>query len=986
MTCPSINLLRRLYIQGFLLIFWSLQVHGQHKAYRQFTVEDGLASNVVYDVVSDESGVLWFATNSGVSRYDGYEFVNYYQENGLADIENFEFRKDGFNRIWLMGYSNQLSTIQNDVIAPYQFNHYLVSRLSKRSLPVDLFVDQSNIFYSTKTGIFLIDDNGEISPHSFNNYRSNEYSLIDLGGDNLFREFPGKVDLNQRPFRIRVIFDSSDRYFNDHYNRPGRQSARLNANCWVVQKNLKDIFCICKDTSYSFYEGNSDILRLKRIGNSLFIGTRNGFLELTLNNNELSEVSDVLFRNYSITGIEEDFQGGIWITTLFNGVFYFPNNGLKFLVSNSSANMEPITCIEGNNSSILAGGKSGKIYSWREGSGLVNVPYYTNQKQVKDIIADSDGGYYFSSYGDQVFYLNTHGEVINFSPLGFSKFILPRVSFNELDFFNDSIFAYGPGGVFLLGSSQYPYLTKFKNIDSVKVLDFIITEKGDFLIASLEGVLICKSGSDEILWLFEYVQKLKGRINKIEKVFDNYYIFFTSHYGPVMLKYGNWRELPLQLESKYKNATSAETFDDILLIGGNWGVDLFRFDTSGIQLPFARIDHNNGLLGNQVLDLKVQEQMLFIGTRKGVCVVDLKKYLSLTQPPKVFWKKVNGFPFSEGTKYEFPFSQNRLELSFDCLDFRNSRSLSFFYAIPKLFSDTLQLLSNNVSLANLKAGKYDLYLFVNGKIDNENLVKLQFSFSISPPFWQTWWFYLLEFLLLSGLILSIIQWRGRVLRERTIKAEFAKREKLDLEIRALRNLINPHFLFNTLNSIQAFVIDKDSVSAAKYLSSFSRLVRRTFGQAREASVTLAEEEKYLDEYIGLEQLRFDFGFSYSVKLKNIDEPEMIRMPSMLVQPFVENSILHGVANLEEKGKIEIEFELINQTLKCTIQDNGIGRKAASRLKKGPVESHKSLGTSITFKRLEMYNNRRGTVPYKVIDLEENGKPLGTRVELYIDVL
>ncbi|MFN8209852.1 MAG: histidine kinase [Bacteroidales bacterium] len=204
----------------------------------------------------------------------------------------------------------------------------------------------------------------------------------------------------------------------------------------------------------------------------------------------------------------------------------------------------------------------------------------------------------------------------------------------------------------------------------------------------------------------------------------------------------------------------------------------------------------------------------------------------------------------------------------------------------------------------------------------------------------------------------------------------------------LRQQMNPHFIFNTLNSIQYFMYQHDKLATNNYLTKFSNLIRKVLENSQHTSVPLNDELDALTLYLELESLRFKDKFDFTITVDDDVDPILYKVPTMLIQPFVENSICHGIMPLDRKGHVEIEISLRNDHLLCRIEDNGIGREAAreNRLKKGT--NHNSLGTQITATRLELVNSLYGT-DLKTIytDLkDESGKGTGTRVEIQIPIL
>lgn len=215
--------------------------------------------------------------------------------------------------------------------------------------------------------------------------------------------------------------------------------------------------------------------------------------------------------------------------------------------------------------------------------------------------------------------------------------------------------------------------------------------------------------------------------------------------------------------------------------------------------------------------------------------------------------------------------------------------------------------------------------------------------------------------------------------------ELMLRENLNLELKALRSQMNPHFMFNALNSIQAYSASNEERKAGIYLSEFSDLIRKIMHHSDESLITLKDEVEGLMAYLNLEKMRFQDKFDYEVKVDPEIKLQSTMIPSMIIQPFVENSIWHGLTPLKRKGRLELSIEKKEDVLYCTIEDNGIGRKKAERLKNQHNKPHRSIGMKNINERIKLLN---GLYPsafqLRIIDLYNNGEPNGTRVILKID--
>src|SRR6185436_16983423 len=212
---------------------------------------------------------------------------------------------------------------------------------------------------------------------------------------------------------------------------------------------------------------------------------------------------------------------------------------------------------------------------------------------------------------------------------------------------------------------------------------------------------------------------------------------------------------------------------------------------------------------------------------------------------------------------------------------------------------------------------------------------------------------------------------------------------VELEMQALRAQMNPHFIFNCLSSINRFIFKNDNKLASDYLTRFSRLIRMVLMNSSKKLITLEDELEMLRLYLDLERLRFKDAFDYSITTTNIVDTGSTFIPPLLLQPFCENAVWHGLMHKESKGHLNIIIsQVINENekvLHCVIEDDGVGREKAAEMKSKSAESEKSLGLKITTERLALLNQENNFSTFYKIEnvLNENNEVAGTRVQLKI---
>jgi LytS/YehU family sensor histidine kinase len=235
------------------------------------------------------------------------------------------------------------------------------------------------------------------------------------------------------------------------------------------------------------------------------------------------------------------------------------------------------------------------------------------------------------------------------------------------------------------------------------------------------------------------------------------------------------------------------------------------------------------------------------------------------------------------------------------------------------------------------------------------------------------WGLSLALLLFAGLIYMLI----RNIRQK-------QRANMQIKLQSLRAQMNPHFIFNSLNSVNNFISKNDERSANKYLSDFSRLMRTVLSNSDQDFVSLETEVDTMRIYLELEHFRFGEKFDYQLEIADDIDPEIIRVPPMLIQPYIENAIWHGLRYKEDKGILNVRIFTENNLLYCTVKDNGIGRKKSAELKTNHQKTYQSTGIKNTKERIDLLNKMHGTrLSVSILDLEENGNAAGTLVKISV---
>ncbi len=429
-------------------------------------------------------------------------------------------------------------------------------------------------------------------------------------------------------------------------------------------------------------------------------------------------------------------------------------------------------------------------------------------------------------------------------------------------------------------------------------------------------------------------------------------------------------------------------------ISGN--KSLIRFDTKTGDFQEYGPAYGYVLQNNVSYISRLSSGEIAIAASKGFSLFDPAKIWLNAETPKPYITGVRIFDQKVGLEGSFQqlsgmklsYRQNFFSFDLSAIAFNQPEAVRFAYQLEGVDQDWVQAGDRRfASYTNISGGRYTFRVKAANSEGVWNEEPVSIRIRISTPWWRAWWFYTFAGLALAGLIIWVYRSRlEQFKKQQSLKTEYEKK-LANVKMDALRSQINPHFIFNCLNSIDYYIIKNESQKASEYLNQFSRLIRLILQNSSANSVTLKDELEALQLYMQMESLRFNHRFDYVVKVEKGLNLDAIEIPPMLLQPYVENAIWHGLMHKEEKGRISVEVTRENGSLSFAIEDNGIGRKQAEALKSRNITKKRSMGMNITQNRIELLNQMFGKqTTIKIIDLEdENNLSAGTRVELSIPI-
>jgi hypothetical protein len=377
--------------------------------------------------------------------------------------------------------------------------------------------------------------------------------------------------------------------------------------------------------------------------------------------------------------------------------------------------------------------------------------------------------------------------------------------------------------------------------------------------------------------------------------------------------------------------------------------------------------------------------------------------LSINQKPFSLYTQVN-----ELGELSLKYDQNTIGIEAGIIDYYSGKKGKIRYKFGQNGKEgEWQYPPDNIIRhENLSPGSYRLVL-QSSNINNEfNSPEKVLMINISPAFWNTWWFRIVAGVFVLSIFYLVIRYRtqqkfklqleksekeSQLALERSENSKQLaelQQQKTEMEMQALRAQMNPHFIFNSLNSINRFILQNNRLQASEYLTKFSKLVRMILQNSQASLITLESELESLGLYLEMEALRFNYHFEYKISVPKDLDVEVLKVPPLILQPYVENAIWHGLMHKEEKGQLDIEVSEEGDHLYFKVTDNGIGRKKASELASKSATKHKSMGLRITANRIAMMQHSNGEEsPVKINDLvNDDGTAAGTEVVIRMPII
>lgn len=920
-----------------------------------YTSKNGLASNNCYFILQDQKGFIWIATDNGISRFDGTNFQNFTIEDGLPDTQILQMKEDQFGRIWFFALNGQLSYLQDGKFYNRD-NSELLKKLSFNTVIVSFLMDkQGRIWLGTNSNLIVCWDGKKIkkyvSPNPEDKFinafihedeQGNIFSYSDLS----VQKFNGKtfsiVKSDVQPLSYMTATNTANKslLYLDKSGLQELKGGKIN-NIIPIPQNL------IKNMSGYFYYDN--------LAKEVWIANANGSFALDKNGKTVQYLQDI-----PVNQVIKDNNQNMWFATN-TGIYMLPNinNRLSIIDAESGLSSNVIKSITKDGKNRLWLGTDDAVidvltinnYQVNE----IGLDDFKKYKTIKQINFDSrNQSIYFSSdYGMGVFknIYNSINEVNYLKETNNSMFVIKHFSLDEKS--NRLALALSSGVVFLsdrLNTLEFNSLKYREKQDFIKDRSYHVfyDRNGTLWFSNINGLSQFANG--KLIKHFEKHPLLTKRINDIQQLADGTLILATDGYGLLFYKNNQIAKQITQKDGLTNNiCTKIFVKNNEIWVLTNKGVN--KIADYPAKPSVANFDYGKDLLSDDINSLFIDDSTAYFATNKGLILFKYNNKNISRNLPKVYVTSIikdnERLPVNQ-KNFTFETGNNTILFTFSAVDFTTS-DITYRYRLSEN-SSWVETRTRRLDFSSLQSGDY--IFEVSAKSQNGNWgPSAKIAFSITKHFWQSLWFLSILILLVAYIFYKVAVYITRKQKDKEQEQLLLKNKVLMLEQQALQAMMNPHFVFNVMNSIQHYINTQNTASANRVLTGFGRLIRKNLEICTKSYITLEEELEYLNLYLKLEKNRFGEKLKYAFMVDEEIDREETLIPSMLLQPYVENAIWHGIMPKETGGEIQINIKIKdNDYLNIEIIDDGIGIDNSLKNKSG---THVSKGMQLTRERLNL---------------------------------
>ncbi|MCX7550376.1 histidine kinase [Xanthomarina sp. F2636L] len=930
-----------------------------------------------YDIQEDHNHYIWLAADKGLYRYNGKNYQKFTNPKQKAN-SLFQLKLDEKGKLWCINIYGQLFYVENDTLRLF----YDASKLVKGQLsPFEITNTSIRLF--TVDGIYDISLKDKNIIKLFEGMCVSESTHKDLS-------YVIKMNANDRPSKEKQnwyqIKNGHIKLLKAFTSINRMQSPKVYAFKNSALLNFKEQG---KNQLFIYKTQTDDVLKLKTpktledltiynitsLNNNYWFLTTSGVFIFQRKDQQLI-LKEQLFSNESVTDVLVDFNKNYWFSTLDNGVFVSSNLNIRRLNLDQAKDKITAVCAL-NNNQFLLGTNNGKLMFYNT-EGVFKMIKLPGSKIIGNLFFDASQNHVIVSINASESY---SVDLSLFSIKDQKNKYSVAKTFSKI---NDENLFYGSYKEAIIYNK--PYISDSTRVireSRVKASEILNNQLFVSFIDGLYQFDVNSFQSKEI--------KLEGEsvlVNSIAKTSDTIWLA-TQHNGLLCLKddqlISRHDALPKQIQ-----INTLKSDGEFLWISAEEGFFKFHPRTNKVR----RLNTQDGLTLPVDKFIILEDYLVSVFPNSLYLMPKNNTLFKAFKTSKVWITSVqiNDKDTVVNTNYNLPYDYNKLRFDFNSNGFQSNRHVNYKYRIKPIDTTwrNVPLNTHFVVFNSLSSGDYTFELQGQNISSKDVRFASPITFTIAKPFWETYWFYGLILVSVFGLIWLYFRWRLQQKEAHRI-AEIDKilidKKITNLRLENLRSQMNPHFIFNALNSIQDYIISNEKELASSYLVKFSRLIRMYLDYSQQNEITLEEELNALKLYLELEKVRFEDELEYNIAIDSQLKTKQIKVPSLFIQPYVENALKHGLLHKFNNRKLRVEAKIIQQNkLQITVEDNGIGRVQSEKLKR-PNQQHKPFATKANEERVHLYKNKLNrdlTITTKDL-YNENNVAAGTKVVMTMPI-
>ncbi len=943
----------------YLLVLFIYALTGVAQGYKHFTIEQGLPSNRVYKILQDYDGFIWVATDKGLSKFDGEYFKNFTIKEGLPSNDIWEIIITKDNKIWFFTRSNKIGYIKNDSV--YSFN----ARHDEFMYPIVINTDLKKVVFRSYNAIYELKNK---QWHTLPDYQVAARNVH-------FKLLHPEIDY----LNVTSQDKSTDSIIYQFRNisKPVKKTFKFKEQAQIAGQINDSLFVLKIDNGFRIINLN-DLNQHRFVNPGLF--KDNVFIRILATDQDIQISSEHFWaelgsgyqlknkhffpKKLQISTLFRDRQGNFWGTTFAKGIYFFPKSSLT---SKSYLPDQPVQFIKLMHGQLFAAVLNNGIYKFNKSKDRFEV-FYKKKDYFFDMLYNDEG--YFGIFANTATIVKKDGKEQTYSRIG-----------KEILALDNGHYAIREINIISIFDNQLK-LVKTYPLEGANVL---LQHQKSIIAGTPVGLFQLKNDSIISIKMPEHKTLPILSLNKT----GNFLIIGTDGYGAYIWQDAKHGDGSMTFIPETKKLIINHIFVDNkhVWMATQKGVLRFTIDKGG--LTFDRVlRKTDGLISDHINHVVVYNNRIFTSNFSGIKSVGENQTAPLDLP-KIYFKTIkynNRELNANNPKVKYQKNSN-LWFDFGLIDYAGQEHNHYYYKLLPTQNNWVEINSKNVNFNSLSPKNYNFKVKVVNPYRQESIKS--FSFAILPLWWQTTWAkFFFVFIFLSLIFLIGYYTRRKELNKQRAKL-LAQKQMAEFELHALRSQMNPHFVFNSLNAIQYYINDENFSKSEAYLVKFSRLIRMIFEFSRKKTITLKQEISLLQSYLNLEKMRFGDRFEFCIKIDPKLNISQMEIPTLLLQPIVENAVNHGIFHKKNKGIICLDFKYLSpDSYEVTISDDGVGIEKSKQINKNSLKKHQSRSTQILQDRIKLLNlSGKWQIEYLFTDATNDSKnPYNTIVKLKITKL